>query len=55
LTEIRSLQEILVLPSLECRLPLSEIYLKVRFAPETGGTDLATDDAIADQGLTKLE
>lgn len=55
LTEIRSLQETLVLPSLECRLPLSEIYLKVRLSPEAGGTDVAADDAMDDQGLTKPE
>jgi len=34
LTEVTSLQNPLVLPSIECRLPLSEIYLKVRFAAE---------------------
>jgi hypothetical protein len=34
---------------------LSEIYLKVRFAPEAGGTDVAADDAMDDQGLTKPE
>lgn len=34
LTEVSSPQETLVLPSIECRLPLSEIYLKVRFAAE---------------------
>ena len=36
LTEQSSLEEILVLPSIQCQLPLSEIYLKVRFAPEEG-------------------
>jgi len=55
LTENSSLQDTLVLPSLECQLPLSEIYLKVRFASESGGTDVTTDDAIDDQGLTKPE
>ena len=32
LTEQSSLQDTLVLPSIQCQLPLSEIYLKVRFA-----------------------
>ncbi|MCY2988676.1 MAG: Uma2 family endonuclease [Planctomycetota bacterium] len=36
LTEQSSLEGILVLPSIQCQLPLSEIYLKVRFAPEQG-------------------
>jgi len=36
LTENRSLDETLVLPSIECRLPLAEIYLKVRFEPPDG-------------------
>ena len=35
LTEQSSLEDTLVLPSIECQLPLSEIYLKVRF--EAGG------------------
>jgi len=34
LTEESSLQDTLVLPSIDCRLPLSEIYLKVRFPSE---------------------
>jgi Uma2 family endonuclease len=34
LTEQRALHDALVLPSIQCELPLSEIYLKVRFAPE---------------------
>lgn len=34
LTEQSSLQDTLLLPSIECRLPLSEIYLKVRFVAE---------------------
>ena len=34
LTERSSLEDILVLPSLPCRLPLSEIYFKVRFPSE---------------------
>ena len=36
LTEQSSLEDTLVLPSIQCQLPLSEIYLKVRFAPEEG-------------------
>jgi Uma2 family endonuclease len=36
LTEQSSLEDTLVLPSVQCQLPLSEIYLKVRFEPEEG-------------------
>jgi Uma2 family endonuclease len=36
LTEQRPLQDTLVLPSIECQLPLTEIYLKVQFASEAG-------------------
>ena len=38
LTEQSSLQDPLILPSIQCQLPLSEIYLKVRFAPDEGET-----------------
>jgi Uma2 family endonuclease len=38
LTEQNALQDTLPLPSLDCRLPLSEIYLKVRFLSEDGET-----------------
>jgi len=38
LTEQTSLQDTLVLPSIDCRLPLSEIYLKVRFPTEDAST-----------------
>ena len=34
LTEERSLQAAVDLPSIDCQLPLSEIYLKVRFSEE---------------------
>ena len=37
LTERSSLDETLVLPTIGCRLALSEIYLKVRFSAEDGG------------------
>ncbi|MCY2993196.1 MAG: Uma2 family endonuclease [Planctomycetota bacterium] len=37
LTEQSSLQETLVLPSIQCQLPLSEIYLKVRFPAADAG------------------
>ena len=33
LTEQRGLEDMLVLPSIGCRIPLAEIYLKIRFAP----------------------
>ena len=39
LTEQSSLQDTLVLPSIQCQLPLSEIYLKVRF-PEAEASSL---------------
>ncbi len=37
LTEQSSLQDNLVLPSIQCQLPLSEIYLKVRFPSADAG------------------
>ena len=33
LTEQRGLEDMLVLPSIGCQIPLAEIYLKIRFAP----------------------
>ncbi len=36
LTEQSSLQDPLILPSIQCQLPLSEIYRKVQFAPDGG-------------------
>jgi Uma2 family endonuclease len=44
LTENSSLEEILVLPSLQCRLPLSEVYLKVRFPADEGGARMTNDE-----------
>lgn len=41
LTEQRSLQDTLVLPSIPCQLPLTEIYLKVQFASEAGEPPVA--------------
>lgn len=38
LTERSSLHDSLILPSIQCQLPLSEIYLKVQFAPDEGET-----------------
>lgn len=44
LTEQSSLQETLALPSIQCRLPLSEIYLKVRLSPEAGEAQMTNDE-----------
>ena len=55
LTENSSLQDTLVLPSIQCRLPLSEIYLKVRFAPEDGEPEMRNDGALKNEGTTKHE
>ncbi len=33
LTEQRGLEDMLVLPSIGCQIPLAEIYRKIRFAP----------------------
>ena len=43
LTEQRSLDAVIALPSIQCRLPLAEIYLKVRLASESN------EQAVADQ------
>lgn len=47
LTESSSLEETLVLPSIECQLPLAEIYLKVRFTAEDDETPLTQDETSA--------
>ncbi len=44
LREQSSLQDTLILPAIQCRLPLSEIYLKVQFPPDEGVTP-ATEPA----------
>jgi Uma2 family endonuclease len=48
LTEQSSLPDTLVLPSIQCQLPLSEIYLKVRFAPEEGEAPITNDEVSTD-------
>jgi Uma2 family endonuclease len=45
LTDQRSLQDTVILPSIQCQLPLSEIYLKVQFAPDAGDTPGAPESA----------
>jgi Uma2 family endonuclease len=45
LTEQSSLQDTLLLPSIQCQLPLSEIYLKVQFVPDEGETPVTTEAA----------
>jgi Uma2 family endonuclease len=45
LTEQRSLEAVIDLPSIQCQLPLVEIYLKVRFASETGEAPVANAPA----------
>jgi Uma2 family endonuclease len=57
LTEQRSLQETMVLPSLQCRLSFSEIYLKVRFPSEEGTTndEIRNDEAPHDGRRPKSE
>ena len=45
LTEQSSLQDTLILPSIQCQLPLSEIYLKVQFAPDAGETPVTSESA----------
>ena len=49
LTERSSLQDTLVLPSIRCQLPLSEIYLKVRFAPAEGEGPMTDDEIPTDE------
>jgi Uma2 family endonuclease len=43
LTEVSSLQDALVLPTIDCRLPLSEIYLKVSFPSEDTSSPTASE------------
>jgi Uma2 family endonuclease len=45
LTEQSSLQDTLILPSIQCQLPLPEIYLKVQFAPDAGETPVTLESA----------
>ncbi len=47
LTENSSLEETVVLPSIECQLSLAEIYLKVRFTAEDDETPLTQDETSA--------
>jgi Uma2 family endonuclease len=45
LTEQRSLDAVIALPSIQCRLPLAEIYLKVRLASESNEQPVADQPA----------